>query len=943
MIKKQIVFMAFLVFTTSLYTSLFGNTVDENQLTIFELTCEYQRNPIGIGTLNPTLRWKVNSLKRSERVTAYQIIVASTTDLINQNIGDVWDTSKVENINNVEVRFNGKTLLSSQKYYWKVKVWGINNNESLWSEVAHFEMGLLNESKWKAVWISEAREQPINDEDFYNDHPAPMFRKEFSLNKVKKARLYISGLGYYEAYINGKRVGNHQLDPGWTSYDKRVFYSTYDVTDLLKNGNNAIGAILGNGWFNPLPLRLWGTFNLRTSLDLIGKPMLLAQLRVEYDDGTIEYISTDESWKTEKSPILKNNIYLGEVYDSRKEIPNWNRPDFDDSKWSDAILSENQLNNLEAQPISPIRITKKITPISLTNPKPGVYVYDMGQNFAGWIQFKTNGKSGTIVKFKYGELIHADGNLNGLTTVVGQIKKPGLGGPGSPDIAWQSDEFILNGDIEQSFSPRFTFHGFRYVEVTGLENEPAISDMVGLRLNTDVTPTGTFACSNEMFNKLYDIIDWTFLSNLYSVQSDCPAREKFGYGGDIVPVSDAYIHYYDMTRVYPKIARDFGDATRNNGSFTETAPFIEGIDDGGFGGGSGPIGWSLAHSVLLEKMYQYYGNKELIKEQYDYSKDWLNFIIKQTDNYIIQRGIGDHEQIDPSQTELVNSKLTPVTSTAFFYDAAMRVARLAKIIDKKEDYKKYVLLAEKIKTAYIDDLLIKGTAKFGLGTQTHQSFALKFNLIPENLKREAMASLLDTIRIKHNDHLSTGIFGTKYLFDVLTDNGEAELAYKIANQRTFPSWGNMLENGATTLWEHWDFSDDVYSHNHPMFGSISHWFVRVLAGIRLDDEAVGYDKIIIKPEILGDLTWAKASYNSVQGEVMSSWEIKEGRFNLDVNIPVNSTAKIYIPSNSLESVFEGDIKLSEVEGVRILKFLDRRVLVEVGSGNYSFKSKFVNK
>lgn len=937
---KQVLSLIVLFLLSNIYTNASGNTGDKQRLKILELKCDYQKNPIGIDVLNPTLGWEVNSLKRGEKVIAYQIIVASNENLIAQDRGDIWDTGKVHNSNNEEIYFKGKPLQAYQKYYWKVKLWGINNKESDWSEVAHFEMGLLNENNWKAKWISEASKEIDNDEEFYKEHPAPMFRKEFSLNEVKEARLYIAGLGYYVAYINGERVGNHQLDPGWTSYDKRVYYSTFDVTNLLKKGNNAFGVVLGNGWYNPLPLRLWGTFNLRTALDLIGKPMLIAQLRVEYEDGTIEIISSDESWKTEKSPILKNNLYLGEVYDSRKEVVNWNRAHFDDSKWSSAVLSENQLNNLESQPIPPIRVTKEIVPIKLTNPKPGVYVYDMGQNFAGWIQFKTSGKSGTSVKFKYGELLHPDGNVNGLTTVVGQIKKPGLGGPGAPDIAWQSDEFILNGKKEQSFSPQFTFHGFRYVEVTGLDKEPQLEDMLGLRLNTDVASTGTFACSNEMFNKLYDIIDWTFLSNLYSVQSDCPAREKFGYGGDIIPVSDAYIHYYDMTRTYPKIARDFGDATRSNGSFTETAPFIEGIDDGGFGGGSGPIGWSLAHSVLLEKMYQYYGNKELINEQYVYSKNWLDFLIKQTDNYIIYRGIGDHEHIDPPQTELVNSELTPVTSTAFFYDAAKRVARLAKIIDKDEDYEEYTLLAEKIRTAYIDNLKIKGTAKFGLGTQTHQSFALKFNLIPENLRNDAMISLLDTIRIKHNDHLSTGIFGTKYLFDVLTDNGKGELAYKIANQKTAPSWGYMLEKGATTLWEHWDYSDDVYSHNHPMFGSISHWFVHTLAGIGLDEDAVGYDKIVIKPEILGDLSWAKASYNSVQGKVSSSWRVEGSEFNLDVDIPVNSTAKIYIPYNGTDLVFESGDKLTDAEGVSLLKFLDDRVLVEVGSGKYYFKSTF---
>ncbi len=898
------------------------------------LKCEYQANPLGLDTTQPRLSWLLESPERGQRQTAYQVLAATSLTLLADGKADLWDSGKVRSAQSVHVAYGGKPLHPGQRVYWKLRTWDRDDRPSAYSASAWWEMGMLTPADWRAAWITRKRPAPLSEQQLFKDDPAPLFRKEFSIEKkINRARAYVSGLGYYELRLNGQRVGDHVLDPGWTTCSKRVLYSTYDVTEQLKRGPNALGVMLGNGWYNPLPLRLWGHINPRENLT-IGEPRLIVQLVAEFTDGTSQTIVTDASWKTGDGPILRNNVYLGEVYDARKEQPGWDRPGFNDSTWQPAILATEPLGPLQAQDAPPIRVTRVLKPVKLTEPKPGVFIFDLGQNFAGWVRLRVQGPAGTRVKLRQGELLYPDGTLNGMTAVCGQIKQGGTNycydGNGVPKTAFQVDDYILKGQGEEVYTPRFTFHGFRYVEVTGFPGKPTLASIEGLRLNSDVAPAGSFACSNERFNRIQQMVLWTELSNLFSVESDCPHREKFGYGGDIVAASEMAMLNFGMSRFYAKAAQDLADAVRPNGGFTETAPFV-GISDEGLGEMSGPVGWGTAHPFLLWRLYQYYGDRRLLEENYEPAKRWLALLRSSAKDGILDNGISDHESLAP--------KPRAVTGTGFYYLNARLLASIARALGKEADAVEDDALAETIKTAFNRKFLQPGTGRYDTATQACQAFALYLGLAPVEKKDRALSVLVRDIEDAHAGHLTTGIFGTKYMLHALTDAGRSDVAYAIVNQTTFPGWGYMLENGATTLWEHWEFSDNTFSHNHPMFGSVSEWFYRALAGINVAPDAVACDKIVIRPQPVGDLKWVKASYDSVRGKVVSEWHLDAGKFSLRVRVPVGATATVILPSKPGTPVTEGGKRVERVPGIERLTSPSGNAVVMVGSGDYEFVSE----
>ena len=641
------------------------------------LHCEYRVNPLGINSPQPRLSWRLESAERGQRQTAYQVLVATSPDLLSDGKADLWDSGKVASGESVHIVYGGKPLRTSQHVHWKVRAWDRKDSPSAYSAAAWWEMGLLTPSDWRAAWITRRQPQPVSEQKMFEDNPAPLFRKEFQLGKqISRARVYVSGLGYYELSLNAQRVGDHVLDPGWTTYAKRVLYSTYDVTDQVKPGPNALGLMLGNGWFNPLPLRLWGAINLRDSLT-IGEPRLILQLVVDFADGTSQTILTDETWKVGSGPILRNSVYLGEVYDARKEQPGWDKPGFDDSSWQQAVTASQALGPLRAQDAPPIRVTRVLKPVKLTEPKPGVHVFDLGQNFAGWVRLRVQGPAGTRVKLRYGELLYPDGTLNGMTSVCGQIKQGGQNyrydGNGAPKTAWQMEEYILKGEGEEVYTPRFTFHGFRYVEVTGFPGQPTLGSLEGLRVNSNVPTVGSFTCSNERLNRIQQMVLWTELSNLFSVESDCPHREKFGYGGDIVAAGEMAMLNFGMSGFYAKAVQDLADAVRPNGGFTETSPFV-GISDEGLGDKSGPIGWGTAYPFLLWRLYQHYGDRRLLEENYAPAKRWIALLQSCAKDGILDNGISDHESLAPKPRAL--------TGTAFYYFNAKLFASIARVLGK---------------------------------------------------------------------------------------------------------------------------------------------------------------------------------------------------------------------------------------------------------------------
>jgi len=915
------------IFSQNLSAQSISFSNDDMVIRVINLRCENRIDPLGIDVLTPRLSWKLESTQRGKMQSAYQIIVADSEKKLSENIGNLWNTEMTISDQSIQIKYKGKALSSEMRCFWKVRVWDENGYLSDWSEPSSWEMGLLTPNDWKAEWINDGKSEPQKTEEFYADDPAPLFRHEFKVDKkIARARLYISGLGYYEAYLNGDRIGDQVLDPGWTNYGKRVLYSSYDVSDLIKNGGNCIGVILGKGWYSPLPMTMWGYLNLREHLP-IGRPRFIAQIKIEDVDGSSQLVVSDENWKTIEGPIIRNNIFLGEVYDARKEIPEWDMFGFDDSKWNNAQKAKEKIGKLKSQNQPPIKITGNLKPINITEPTPEVYIYDMGQNFAGWIKLKVDAPAGTPITLRYGELLYEDGTLNPMTSVAGQIKgknKDGalIGGPGVPDTAWQSDTYITGSEGVEFYTPRFTFHGFRYVEVTGYPEKPDKDVIEGLRLSSNLNTTGSFECSKNLFNDIQKITEWTFLSNVFSVQSDCPHRERFGYGGDIAATTDAFIYNFDMLNFYAKVVRDYEEAAHPNGMLTDTAPFV-GIDYCG-------IGWALAHPLLLLELYQYYGNRSLIEEQYKTARKWFELVVSEND-LIITHGLSDHESLAPIPI--------PEMVTPLFYQSARYMAKLAEIIDRTDDAKKYYRFSQKIKAAYLEKFHERGSGKFAPNTQGSQSFALYTGLVPDTEIDEAVLELVKNIEIDNQGHLTTGIFGTKYSLDMLSNYGHAETANTIVSQNTFPGWGYMLANGATTLWEHWKFSDNTYSHNHPMFGSVSEWFYKWVAGIQADPTAVGFDKIVIRPQIIKELDWVNAYHNSIRGKIISKWERDENTFNLDITIPVNCTAVIYLPAADMVKISESGTDIASVKDVQLVKMENGCAIINVGSGNYSFKSK----
>jgi alpha-L-rhamnosidase len=891
-----------------------------------QLTTEYLRNPLAIDVQKPRFSWKLTSQQRDQRQSAYEIIISNNLDEVQQLNGTNWKSGKVASSQNVNVEYSGAPLNSFTRYHWRVRVYDAAGNASEWSAPAFFETGILDASDWKASWIGDGRKQFEKEEEFYQNDQMPLFRKEFATNKkVESARLYISGLGYYEAFLNGQKIGDHVLDPGFTTFKEEVLYVTYDVTQQIRSGNNVIGVMLGNGWYNPLPIRLFGKFDLRR-VQQTGRPCVKAQMLIRYTDGSSNWVTTDESWKTALGPIVRNNVYLGEHYDARLEKAGWNTINYTSTGWKNAVKVEGPSGELRAQMLPPIRITKGVTPLTIKEVGRDTFIVDMGQNFAGVVRIKVKGPAGKRIALRYGEDVFENGRLNYLTTVAGHIKEMWnlKGGPGAPKTAWQEDVYLLKGVGVETWSPRFTFHGFRYVEITGWPGKPTLSDIEGLRMNTDLQESGSFACSNEMFNNVNEVTKWTFLSNVFSVQSDCPGREKMGYGADIVVTTEAFMYNYDMAQFYRKTVRDFANEQQPDGGITEIAPYT-GIADRGYGGESGPLGWQLAFPYVQKKLYEFYGDKQIIETNYAGLKKQMDFLQEKQIGGLFHWDISDHESLDPRPEAF--------SAAAFFYHHAKLASEFATILDKKEDADKYAKLSDRIKNLIARKYLVPNTGRFDIATQAAQLFALWYNLSPERDK--SIQVLLDEYA-RHNWHVSTGIFGTKFLFDFFRETDQNELAYKIANQRDYPGWGYMLANGATTLWESWK-KPDQNSQNHPMFGSISEWFYRSLLGI--NPAAPGFEKILIKPQPAGDLTWAQGTYESVRGTIASDWKKEGNNFILNISVPANATAEVWVLSKEGASVNESGKQVDRGE-VKLLRREKGYAVLAVPSGDYSFTSEW---
>ncbi len=742
---------------------------------------------------------------------------------------------------------------------------------------------LIFESE-EASWITDGSELPASDSLFYLDNPTPLFRKEFSITKpVAQAKLFITAAGYYLAWLNGERIGDQILAPAWTDYSKRIYYSGYDITESLLNQKNCIGIALGNGFYNPLPLRKWGRRNLRNDTK-VGKPAILAMLSIAYKDGTSETMVSDTSWRHAFGPIRHNSVYLGVKYDARHEIDGWNEVGFDDQSWKPAVKGDAPGGELQEAFFPPVQIAQEIKPVDVYSPQEGTWIVDMGVNFTGTYKIRLEGNEGDTIHFRFGERVYEDGSLNPMTSVIGQIKRPGIGGPGAPDVAWQRDLYVMGEEGSGIFQPDFTYHVYRYMEIKGLDYKPEPEDITGLFTYTNVDSQNTFDSSSDLLNDIQEVTRRTFLANLVSVQSDCPAREKFGYGGDLNATSESYIYNFDVQSIYRKTIYDWVDAM-NDSTFVDTAPFV-GVKYCG-------ISWESAFLITQYHLYLYYNDIALVEELYELDKQWMEKVARIHPEGLVTSGLSDHESLEPVPVEL--------TGTSHYLQCARIMQEFASVMGDEESVEKYKLLAEKLKSI-VKERFWDVPVNQKINRQTLFANLLYHGIIPAGEIEAAKDSLLKAVSNGPAGHFNTGIFGTKYVLEALSKYESPEAVFDIVNSTTFPGWGFMIDNGATTLWETWKESDNTYSNCHPMFGSVTEWYYRWLGGIRPDEEYPGFERFTLAPSTPQGLDGVNCTYQSPYGSITSNWKRNQkGGYEFELIIPEGTTARVKLPlSNSQE-------------------------------------------
>jgi alpha-L-rhamnosidase len=795
----------------------------------------------------------------------------------------------------------------------------------------------IENGAWSVKNINDNKNKSQKPAPAYSDPaPASYFRKEFTAGKaIKKARVYSSSLGVYELYINGKRIGDDILSPGWTNYDKRVQYQVYDVASELVQGKNVIGATCAEGWYGGRILQAVEREGRRL------RPKLIVQLEIEYGNGAVKNIVSDFTWKgTTDGPVRASCIYDGEIYDARMEMPGWNTIDYNDSNWSAVIyLITPPTESIVSQKCQPMRITQLIRSVKLSEPSDSVYVFDMGQNFAGICRMKLKGQAGKTVRFRYGELLQSDGNI--YTDNLFNAKA--------------TDYYTMRGGDEEFFEPHFTYHGFRYVEVIGMENKPAINDMLGCVIHTDAPLSGKFETSSPLINRIMQNILWTQRSNMYSIPTDCPQRgERRGWMGDAQTFAQAACFNMDMSRFFSKYCEDIADAQTKDGDYPvfTPQPYRHEIDSC-----YNAPAWTDAGVIIPWRIYENYADINLLRNHFESAKRYVALVAKRNPDFIWrnQRGrdYGDWLNADnlrdiPGLPKKGAGVPRDVLATAFWAHSADLLAKMAGVLGKTEDARRYGLLSENIKKAFNAEFVGPDGQITG-DTQCGYALALHFNLLPENIRQKVFDKMLAGIE-RYNWHISTGIQGTNRMMMELTGFGRNDVAYRLINNRTVPSWGYMVDCNATTIWERWDGYVEgrgvrrgvhctlMNSFNHYGLGAVGEWMWRNIAGINPDSNNPGYKHFIIWPRPGGGLEWAKGEYNSVHGIIISDWEIRDGRFYLNISVPANTTATVYLPAKNKMDIMEGGKAIKQTGDVQFVSFENETAIFRVSSGVYNFES-----
>lgn len=831
------------------------------------LQCEHLINPIGIDASAPRLQWQMYDSREGALQTAYQLFVGTDSLEVSSGRGNVWETGKISD-SEMLVSYAGKSLQPFTKYYWTVVLWDKDQQKLAPAAVASFETGMMQVSNWKGEWIADSKD--------INLKPAPYFRKQFQPSgKVKSARIYIAAAGLYELSINGQRVGDHRLDPMYTRFDRRTLYVTYDVTSLINAPTVALGVLLGNGWYNHQSTAVW-YFDQAPWRD---RPKFCLDLRITYQDGREEIIKSGTDWKTSLSPIIFNSIYTAEHHDARLSQPGWDKPGFDDSKWKNAIPVNAPSQNIVAQQLHPIRFVEEIAPAGILMYSSQHYVYNLGRNISGISQISVRGEKGTEIRLKHGERLKQDGSVDQSNIDVHYR-------PTDDKDPFQTDIYILNGEGEETFWPHFNYKGFQYVEVAS-DKPIEITKMRGFFMHSDVPPVGKVTSSNDVLNKIWKATNVSYLSNLQGYPTDCPQREKNGWTGDAHIASETGLYNFDGITVYEKWLADHRDEQQPNG----VLPAIIPTSGWGYTWANGPD-WTSTIAIIPWNVYLFYGDSKLLADNYNNLKRYVDHITSISPQGITDWGLGDWVPV---------KSVTPkeLTSSIYYFVDADILAKAAKLFGKDDDYKKYSALAKKITDAINQKYLNRETGIYGQGLQTELSATLFWGIVPENLKAKVAKNLADRV-IADGKHLDVGLLGTKTILNALSENGYADLAYEVAAQQDFPSWGWWIVNGATSLYENWpiDAKSDI-SLNHIMFGEIGAWYYKALGGLKPDATQPGFKNILLEPHFVKGLNSFQTTHNGPYGEIQSNWKRDEKKVIYQVVIPANSTASVKLQGSEI--------------------------------------------
>jgi hypothetical protein len=890
--KTLIVCILFSILTPSLLSQ---------SLAVTNPRCEYKSNPLGIDVLKPRFSWELQSAGKNIRQTAYRVLVADDPVLLKNNTGNIWDSKKVNSAASIQVEFNGKALQSADKYFWKVMVWDNNGNMSAWSKDAFWQMGLLSREDWKgAEWIAY---EEINDTAIIAPHVhqggkkswgdrrniLPLLRKSVSVEKkIKNATVFICGLGHFDMSINGKKVGDHFLDPGWTNYSKHALYVSFDVTSQLKQGNNAVGVMLGNGFYY-IPSQRY-----RKVTGAYGLPKLIFRLQIEYADGEVENIVSDRSWKTAPSPIIFSSIFGGEDYDANQEYLGWDKVGFNDAQWKNVVITKGP-PELNSQTADPLKVMEKFAVVKKNQLNSGEWIYDLGQNFSGIPSVTVTGSKGDTVKIIPAELLNEDGTAN----------QKGSGGP-------SYFTYILKGGGQETWQPRFTYYGFRYLQVhctpkDSLQKQPLVLKIEGWHTRNAAPAKGKFSSSNSLFNRTNALIDWAIKSNTMSVFTDCPHREKLGWLEETHLMGSSVQYNYDIANLCRKVIRDMINAQYPDGKIPEISPELTRFDP--------PFDespeWGSASIILPWYNYEWYGDIQTLKEAYGMMKGYTGYLQNKSDKNILSHGLGDWFDIGPNRPGV--SQLTPlgVTATAMYYYDLTIMIKAARLLGHVEDAAKYEVLAASVKKSFNEKFFDKKTFQYATGSQAANAMAVFMQLVEPGHKDQVIENLVNDIR-KRNNALTAGDIGYRYVLRALEEAGRSDVIYDMNNRDDVPGYGYQLKHGATALTESWQAYPSV-SNNHFMLGHLMEWFYTGLCGIKQSPDGVAYNKIEIRPQPVGDIKNAAASFHSPYGVIRSDWKKTGDNFQLNVTIPCNTSAEVFLPGNS------GPVK--------------------IGSGTYSYSVK----